>query len=135
LKEWGEDEESSKLPSAEELAAIPEMAPTQVSTRRSTRRAGEADEEVGVSDEHRKALRNEGISDDCSPSSLINNYVVVSNLNAIGICLGDDDVRVDKSVSSIKEMVLGSKHECIPISLKDNVLEKEENVLLEEVEI
>jgi hypothetical protein len=98
-------------------------------------RAGEADEEVGVSDEHRKALRNEGISDDCSPSSLINNYVVVSNLNAIGICLGDDDVRVDKSVSSIKEMVLGSKQECIPISLKDNVLEKEENVLLEEVEI
>jgi hypothetical protein len=64
---------------------------------------------VGVSTERHKAKRNEGNSDDCSPSSLINNFVVVSNLNAIGICLGDDDVSVDKSVSSIKEMALGSK--------------------------
>jgi hypothetical protein len=114
------------------LAAIPEAAPAQVSARRSKRRAVEADEEVGISAEHCKALRNEDNSNDCSPSSLINSYVVVSNLNPIGICLGDDDVSVDKSVSSIKEMALGSKQECIPISLKDKVLEKEEEVLEEE---
>jgi hypothetical protein len=41
LKEWG-DEENSRVPSAEELAAIPEASPDQSSTRRSKRRAAAA---------------------------------------------------------------------------------------------
>jgi hypothetical protein len=103
LKEWGEDEENIKLPLAEEMAAIPEASPEQSAARRSKHRVGEVDEEVGVTAEHRKALRNEGNSVDRIPSSPINNSVVISNLNAIGICLGDDDVSVGKSLFNIKK--------------------------------
>jgi hypothetical protein len=60
LKEW-EDEENSKVPSAEELAVIPEASPGQSSARRSKRRVAAADEEVGVLAERCKASRNEGI--------------------------------------------------------------------------
>jgi hypothetical protein len=60
LKEWG-DEENSRVPSAEELAAIPEASPDQSSTRRSKRRAAAANEKVGVLAERHKASRNEGI--------------------------------------------------------------------------
>jgi hypothetical protein len=60
LKEC-EDKENSKVPSAEELTAIPEASPDQSSARRSKRRAVAADEEVGVLAEQHKASRNEGI--------------------------------------------------------------------------
>jgi hypothetical protein len=116
LKEWGEDEESSKLPTTEDLAVIPEATPELASVRRSKRQTGDVDEEVG-------AIRNEGMLVDCLSSSHINSSVVVSNLNAIGICLGDDDVSIEKSVCCIKEKAMGSMQERAPISLKESIRE------------
>jgi hypothetical protein len=60
LKEWGDEEEISKHPSVEEMAAIPEALLEQSAARRSKRWVGEVDEEVGVSAEHHKSFRNEG---------------------------------------------------------------------------
>jgi hypothetical protein len=94
LKKWGDEEENSRLPSAEEMAAIPVASPKQPEARRSKRRVGEVDEVVGVTAERCKSLRNEGISVDPAPSSLVNDSMVISNLNAIGIALGDDDASI-----------------------------------------
>jgi hypothetical protein len=132
LKEWGEEEESSKLPSVEEMVAIPEVWSEQSADRRSKCQVGEVDEEVGVTDEHRKALRNEGNSIKPAPSFPITNSMVISNLNAIGVCLGDNDDSVCKSLINIREKTLGSLQEHVPISLKDEVLEKEGKELEEE---
>jgi hypothetical protein len=106
LEEWGEDEENSKLPSDEEMAAIPEASSELSAARRSKRRVGKVDEEVGVAAERRKALRNEGNSAEHTPTSP--NSVVISNLNAVGICLGDDDISVGKSLLNIKEKAVSS---------------------------
>jgi hypothetical protein len=40
LKEWGDEEENSRPPSPEELAAVPEASPEQLEAGRSKRRAG-----------------------------------------------------------------------------------------------
>jgi hypothetical protein len=80
LKEWGEEEESSKLPSVEEMVAIPEVSSEQSVDRRSKCQVGEVDEEAGVTDEHRKALRNEGNSIEPAPSFPLNNSMVISNV-------------------------------------------------------
>jgi hypothetical protein len=49
---------------------------------------------VGVMAKRCKSLRNEGISVEPAPSSLVNDSMVISNLNAIGIALGDDDASI-----------------------------------------
>jgi hypothetical protein len=132
LKKWGDEEENSRLPSAEEMAAIPVASPKQSKARRSNCRVGEVDEVVGVTAKRYKSLRNEGISVEPAPSSLVNDSMVISNLNAIGVCLGDNDDSVCKSLINIREKTLGSLQEHVPISLKDAVLEKEGKELEEE---
>jgi hypothetical protein len=135
LKEWGDDEESSKPPSAEELAAIPEASPEQSVARRSKRRVGEADEEVGAAAERRKAFRNEGNLVESNPSFSAQDSMFISNLNTIGISLGIDDATVSESMFKIRENALGRSQEGEVASLKDMVLEKEDKELLEEEEL
>jgi hypothetical protein len=65
LKEWGDEAETSKHPSAEQLVAIPEASREQSSARRSKCRVEEADEGVRVTAQRHKALRNEGSEHTC----------------------------------------------------------------------
>jgi hypothetical protein len=102
LTEWGDEEENSRPPSTEDLAAIPEASPEQSEARRSKRRAGVADEKVGVVVEHRKALRNEGTSVQNTPLFIVNEYLVISNLNNIGISLGNNEVSISDALENIK---------------------------------
>jgi hypothetical protein len=132
LKEWGDEEEISKHPSIEEMAAIPEASSEQSAARRSKRRVGEVDEEVGVSAEHRKAFRNEGMSPVPTSLSLVNDSLVIANLNAIGISLGEDGASIRVSMDNIKEKASGRVQELDPLSIKEKVLEKEEELLEEE---
>jgi hypothetical protein len=135
LKEWMDEEENSKPASAEELVAIPEASPEQSVARSSKRRVGEADEEVGVMAECHKALRNEGKSVEPTHSSHVTDSMVISNLNVIGISLEVDDASISESMDNIREKALGCLQEHIRVSLKDNVLEKDEKELLEEEEL
>jgi hypothetical protein len=133
LKEWGDEEEICKHPRVEEMAAIPEASLEQSAAIRSKRQVGEVDEEVGVSAECRKAFRNEGLSPVPTSLSLVNDSLVIANLNAIGISLGEDDASIRVSMDNIKEKALGRVQELDPLSIKEKVLEKEE--LLEEEEL
>jgi hypothetical protein len=90
------------------MAAKPEASSEQSAARRSKRRVGAVDEEVGVMVERRKALRNEGNFVEPTPSSPINNSMVISNLNDIGIYLGYDEDSACNSLVSIHEKALGS---------------------------
>jgi hypothetical protein len=85
LKEWGDKEEISKPPSAEELAAIPEASPAQSVARRSKRQAGDVDVEVGVVAERRQAIRNEGNTDEPNSLYLAQDSVFISNLSSIAL--------------------------------------------------
>jgi hypothetical protein len=93
-----------------------------------------ADEEVGVVAEHRKALRNEGTSDQSTPLFTVNDSLVISNLNGIGISLGDNEVIISGALENMKEHAARRVHEHVQSVLKD-VLEKEEKELLEEEEL
>jgi hypothetical protein len=94
-----------------------------------------ADEEVGVVAEHRKALRNEGTSDQSTPLFTVNDSLVISNLNGIGISLGDNEVIISGALENMKEHAARRVHEQVQSVLKDVVLEKEEKELLEEEEL
>jgi hypothetical protein len=93
LKEWGDEEENSKPPSAEEMAATPEALPEQSAARRSKHRVGEVDE-----DERHKAFRNKGNSVEPNSVYLAQDSVSICNLNSIGISLGVDDVSTNESM-------------------------------------
>jgi hypothetical protein len=123
LKEWVDEEENRKPPSTEEMAAILEVSPEQSAARRSKQRVGEVDEEVGVAAEHCKAFRNKGMSSEHTLASPDNDSLVISNLNAIGISLGDDGASICVSMDNIREKALGSMQE------------KEERELLEGEEL
>jgi hypothetical protein len=135
LKEWGEEDDFSMPPNAEEMAAIPEASPEQATTRRSKHRVGEVDEEVGVTAERCKAFRNEGMPSNPALASPVNDSLVISNLNVIGISLGDDDASICVSMDNIREKVLGNFQEHDPLSFKEKVLEKKEKELLEKVKL
>jgi hypothetical protein len=135
LKKWGDEEKNSRPPSAEELAAIPEASPEQSEARRSKRRAGVADEEVGMVAERQKVLRNEGTSVQNTPLFTVNESLVISNLNDIGISLENNEVSISDASKNIKELVASRVHEHAPPVLKEVVLEKEEKELLEEEEL
>jgi hypothetical protein len=93
-----------------------------------------ADEEVGVVAEHQKTLRNEGTSDQSTPLFTVNDSLVISNLNGIGISLGDNEVIISGALENMKEHAARRVHEHVQSVLKD-VLEKEEKELLEEEEL
>jgi hypothetical protein len=59
----------------------------------------------------------------------------ISNLQSIGISLGDDVASISKSMINIKEQALGSVQECDVPSMVDKVMEKDEKELLEEEEL
>jgi hypothetical protein len=105
LKKWGDEEKNSRPPSAEELATIPEASPEQSEARRSKRRAGVADEEVGMVAERQKVLRNEGTSVQNTPLFTVNESLVISNLNDIGISLENNEVSISDASENIKELV------------------------------
>jgi hypothetical protein len=132
LKEWGEEEEDSRLPSAEELAAIHEASPIMSAVRRSKRRAIGVDEEVGATAERQKAMRNEGNLDQASLFNLVDDASVIANLKDVGIFLGSDDASSSSSLVSIKKNVVGCDQVVEPCSLKEKVLDQEEKDLLEE---
>jgi hypothetical protein len=135
LKEWGDEEEGTKHPSAEELAAIPEASSEQSTARRSKRQVEEVDEEVGVMAERRKPFQNEGNFKELNSSSIVQDSMFISNLKTIGISLGDDVASISKSMINIREQALGSVQERAVLSVVDKVVEKEEKELLEEEEL
>jgi hypothetical protein len=61
--------------------------------------------------------------------------VFISNLNTIGISLGEDDISTNESMFKIREKALGSVHERVHASVIDKVVDKEEKELLEEEEL
>jgi hypothetical protein len=79
---------------------------------------------VGVSAKRRKAFRNEGMSPEPASISPVNDSLVIANLNAIGISLGDDDASISVSMGNLKEKALGRMQELVPLSFKEKVLEK-----------
>jgi hypothetical protein len=104
LTEWGDEGENNRPLSAEELVAIPEASLEQSAARRSKRRArggGEVDEEVGALAEGKKALRNEGNSDQSAPLKFMDDALVIANLNDVGISLGIDEASISSSLVNI----------------------------------
>jgi hypothetical protein len=91
LKEWGDEEETSKPPSFEEMVAIPEASSEQSMKKW-----------VGC-----KAFRNEGMSPEPSSISPVNDSFVIANLNAIGISLGDDDASISVFMDNLKREGFG----------------------------
>jgi hypothetical protein len=79
---------------------------------------------VGVSAKRHKAFRNEGMSPEPASISPVNDSLVIANLNAIGISLGDDDASISVSMGNLKEKALGRMQELVPLSFKEKVLEK-----------
>jgi hypothetical protein len=134
LKEWGDEEEDSRLPSAEELTAIHEASSEMSVARRSKCQATGVDEVVGAAAKRRKAMRNEG-NPDQSSFNLVDDASVIPNLNDVGISLGSDDASISSSLVSIKKNVVGCEQVVVPCSLKEKVLEQEEKDLLEEEEL
>jgi hypothetical protein len=94
-----------------------------------------ADEEVGVVAERQKALRNEGTSVQNDLLFTVNESLVISNLNDIGISLGNTKVSISDVLENIKELAASRVQEHAPLVLKEVVLEKEEKELLEEEEL
>jgi hypothetical protein len=93
MEEIGEEEEVSKedgheAPGVEQLAAILEASPELSSVRRSKCRAVEVDEFVGLRAECRKSMRNEGIETEPDPTYHAYDYVIILNLQSIGVSLG-----------------------------------------------
>jgi hypothetical protein len=122
--EWGDEEENSKLPSVQEMTAIPEASPEQSSARRSKRRAGEADEDVSIMSERRKALRNDGTAENPSLSFNVADSVVISNLDGIGISLGPDQNSINESVCTLKCKATSCDKNLLVEDRKTLVLEK-----------
>jgi hypothetical protein len=59
----------------------------------------------------------------------------ISNLNSIGILVGDDDASSSELISKLWEKALGRVKEGQAASVKENILEKEEKEMLEEEEL
>jgi hypothetical protein len=140
LEELGEEDVDNKegslhVPDAEKLVAIPEASSGQTSARRSKRRVGMIDEVVTTSAERCKALRNEGTPDQPIPFSLVDDSVGISNLDNIGISLGEDNSSINDSWDNLKNSALGGMHERVSIDIKDKVIEKVEKEILEEEEL
>jgi hypothetical protein len=132
LKEWGEEEVTNKPASAEELAAIPEASPGLSSARRNKHRADSADEDVGIVEERRKALRNDGNPEGLDLFTSVNDSFLIENLNDIGISLGVDEASIADSLNKIKVHAASRVQDHVMPSLKDTVLEREEQELAEE---
>jgi hypothetical protein len=134
LEEIGDEEEVSKddrnAPGVEQLAAIPEA-----SARRSKCWAEDADQFVGLSAERRKAIRNEGMLPDSSPVSSVADTVIVSNMESIGVSLGQDLDSVKLSVSSLKNLASVNLAEKGIEDKKTRVVERDEQDRLEEEEL
>jgi hypothetical protein len=135
LQEWEVMMEKEKMenekPSVEGLAAIPEASPAQASARRGKRRADDDGAEVAAKAERLKALRNEG-NDNTPP---LNNNVILSNLDSIGISVGSDVPSVQKSVSTLKCSVGSRGSGTEKIDRKTFLLEQEGKNMLEEEEL
>jgi hypothetical protein len=108
-EETGDEEEVTKeddwkAPGVEQLAAIPEASLDMSSARTSKRRAEDVDQFLGFSAEHRKAIRNEGMLPDFHPVSFAPDSVIVSNMESIGVSLGQDLDSVMLSISILKNL-------------------------------
>jgi hypothetical protein len=139
LEEIGDEEEVSKddrnAPGVEQLAAIPEASPDMSSARRSKCWAEDADQFVGLLAERRKAIRNEGMLPDSSPVSSAADTVIVSNMESIGVSLGQDLDSVKLSVSSLKNLASVNLAEKGIEDKKTRVVERDEQDRLEEEEL
>jgi hypothetical protein len=140
LEEIGDEEEVSKevegsALGVEQLAAIPEASLDMSSARRSKRRDEDADLLVGLSAEHRKALRNEGMLLESGSVSFPADSELVSNLESIGSSLGHDVDNVRMSVSNLKSLASVNLVEKEVEDKKAQVVERDEQDRLEEDEL
>jgi hypothetical protein len=140
LEEIGDEEEVTKednwnAPRVEQLAAIPEASPDMSSMRRSKRRAEDVFQFVGLSAERHKAIKNEGMLPNSVPVSFAMDSVIVSNMESIGVSLGQDLDSVKLSVSSLKNLASTNLVENGLEDRKTQVLERDEQDRLEEEEL
>jgi hypothetical protein len=90
---------------------------------------------VGAAAERRKAFHNEGNIAESNLFCSTLDSVFISNLNSIGILVGDDDASSSELISKLREKALGRVKEGQAASVKENILEKEEKEMLEEEEL
>jgi hypothetical protein len=119
-----------------ELAAIPKRA---TPGERSNRRAKMVDESSLERDERMKAARNldfKGNKDHSQASFLLlSNDMVLNNLGAVGIYLGQDQSSIDSSISNIKQLEL-ERVQCDPkVDKLESLFDLEEKEEIENEEV
>jgi hypothetical protein len=119
-----------------ELAAIPKRA---TPGERSNRRAEMVHESSLERDERMKAARNldfKGKKDHSQASFLLlSNDMVLNNLGAVGIYLGQDQSSIDSSISKIKQLEL-ERVQCDPkVDKLESLFDLEEKEEIENEEV
>jgi hypothetical protein len=90
---------------------------------------------MGLSAEHRKAFRNEGMSPDSDPASFAPDSMIVSNMQSIGVSLGQDLDIVNLSISNLNNLASLNHAEKGLVDRKTQVVERDEQDRLEEEEL
>jgi hypothetical protein len=118
-----------------ELGNIPEASLAKSGSRWSKHRAGDTDEDSLNRATKLKAQRNEG---DIIPETLCFNFddsLIQSNLDVVGISLGVDKDSVNKSIKTLKEVVVSSTTKELCDDHKTFALDEEEKNLEQEEEL
>jgi hypothetical protein len=90
---------------------------------------------MGLSAERRKAFRNERISPDSDPASFAPDSMIVSNMQSIGVSLGQDLDIVNLSISNLNNLASLNHAEKGLVDRKTQVVERDEQDRLEEEEL